>query len=154
MPETGNNLASESLGWSLEMMAFVSPMPWESGDAPAAGDEAYMASIAFSGARHGVLEIAAPAAFARMLAVNLLSFDAGEVGDERIRDVFRELTNITCGTFIRRLSVDPGEVPNMSIPRVEALKLPVGWTDFIESDGCTLLEAEGYPIAVRLRDAA
>jgi Chemotaxis phosphatase CheX len=58
----------------------------------------------FDGHRSGDFGVCAPYATARMIAGNFLADDESDVS--QIREVFGELSNMICGTFLMRLDGD------------------------------------------------
>jgi two-component system, chemotaxis family, chemotaxis protein CheY len=104
-PQTAQSDASfnltliEALAEALETMAFISPeLPKEKG-LPAPSPEFRVITVGFRG--HGIqgsLVLAAPAAFGTLIAENCCD-DTSEIDAD---DALKELTNITCGSLLRR----------------------------------------------------
>jgi hypothetical protein len=148
--EASSGVVAESVCTALEAMAFVCPLPWEAPEPPAAADPLLRLTVRINDGSG--LEIFTTDAFALYLASSSLGVATDDpAATERARDALRELGNITCGTYLRRIC-GSGTPPSMGIPVVE--ELPAAqWPDASDPD-TMLLDADGHALAVRLRRAA
>lgn len=151
------DLVPEAFADALEQSAFVTPEPQEGGERPS---DAVLASmnVRFGGQWH-TLELAAPRAFGRLLAANILAVDeAAPEAEQAADDALRELMNTTCGTLARRgreaASDDADGPAQLALPSVAPLPDPAAW-DAMAADPATIaFDAEGHPVLIRLRRAA
>ena len=103
------------------------------------------AEIAFQGPVSGSLWIAAPPAFCRELAANILGLDGDELSArEKAEDALKELVNIVCGHFLTRTA---GEDPLFTISPPEARE--VARPDAGNEEPLRLL-VEDYPVALNV----
>jgi hypothetical protein len=145
MPETSNSqLLVQCLAEAMETMAFVSVTPNE--QPPDSLPEALLTAIDFSDPTRRTIELLAPGAFGRQVAAQLLGIepDSQEL-TERGGDVLKEILNVTCGLIL-------GHSPDrsnclMTVPRVEPFDA-TGWS----GQGWELLDAEGFTLAVRIKE--
>lgn len=141
----------EAVTQALETMAFVSAWPAEPGTPHDCPEDPLIASIEFDGVGAGALELAAPRAFARQLAANLLGIaDPSAASESEASDALKELMNVACGTLLRARRAHEEVRFDMSIPSVHDLGSEVAWNSFLGQPGTSLLDADGTCIAVRL----
>lgn len=146
---TTQSTTIEAVSGALETMAFVSAWPFE-GPAADAPQDPVLAAISFEGAARGTLELAAPRAFARTLATNLLGSADGEPSDDEAHDALKELMNVACGALLRVRRATESTRFEMSIPWIESLDGADGWAEFTSRPDTIVLDAEGTPIAFRV----
>lgn len=141
----------ETLGEALETMAFVSLTPMDEPGACPPG--ALLVSVRFSGPIRGAVELVASGAFGVMLAGNILGTtpddpDAAQGGP----DALKELMNVVCGVLIKKSARSPDAVFEMAVPRIVEFDGAAGWADFIAQPGCAVVDADGFPIAARVKE--
>ena len=89
----------EALGESLETMAFVSPELLDAPSEATPSPDAILVRVGFHGQGiKGSLELATTHAFGSVIAANCCDGDPDADAD----DALKELTNVTCGSLLRR----------------------------------------------------
>jgi chemotaxis protein CheY-P-specific phosphatase CheC len=152
MPDMNPTPLVQSLAEALETMGFIMPFPADG--PPDAPPEPRRVTIEYSCGNGGRIELLAPLSLGRQLAANMLGSDpADERVGEAAEDALRELLNVTCGSLLRRLATPCGQSAAMGLPAVGQIASSDEWNSFVGSAGTEVLDADGAPIAVRLRAA-
>ncbi|MGH9586200.1 MAG: chemotaxis protein CheX [Acidobacteriaceae bacterium] len=101
-PTDFQSLMTSSADEVLNSMFFVGVE--SNGDESAAAAEEWIAArMTFRGPLSGAFGIGAPLRTARTLAANFLGQDEAEIQDAQMQEVFCELSNMICGSFLSRL---------------------------------------------------
>jgi len=139
------NLA-EALAEALETMAFMCPELSETAEWDAT-EEVRLARVGFRGERFkGSLSLSAPRGFGVAVARNCAMNDAEAQAD----DALKELTNVTCGLFLRkRIGGGTGFV--LTPPMIDSANKACGCAG--ESD-CVSIKAEGFLVAAHVTPEA
>jgi chemotaxis protein CheY-P-specific phosphatase CheC len=139
-------LLTESLSSALEKMAFLTILPVDEDVLPP--QDMLLSEIHFSGPQSGILQILAGVDFARLLADNM---SAGQQTDtEACLDVFRELSNVTCGLILPVLSRSPEDIFDITVPIVKGGRNVPSWDIFIADRKCNILNVENNLVAIKL----
>ena len=154
MLEVNPQCLVEALARALGDMAFLAPLPWE-GPRPAPVTNPVVASVRCHGALDGIVELLADEGFGAAIAANMLGLDAGdEKSLSATDDALRELMNITAGLVMRGLGDGaPGSLA-LDVPTVARGFAPDHWDAFLADPRGAILDAEGRPVAIRVRRAA
>jgi len=146
-------LLLEALAETLQTMAFICPEPPVGDIAPPPAAECL--SIRWSGPGAGKLQLATTRTFGELLAANILALEPGtpEIA-ARSLDALQELCNITTGSLLARLCDSPDDAPQVGLPAASVLPDAAAWQHFVSQSGTIVLEAEGYPLAVRYEETA
>jgi chemotaxis protein CheY-P-specific phosphatase CheC len=139
------HLLIDAISNALEKMAFLAVLPIEEEILPP--QDLLLSEIHFSGPQSGTIRILAGSDFASLLAENM---SAGQDTDtEACLDVFRELSNVTCGLLLPVLSCCQDDVFDITVPVVMKSDKTPAWTEFTAQD-CHILNVENNLVAVRL----
>jgi CheY-specific phosphatase CheX len=140
------HILMDSLSNVLEKMAFLTIMPIE--EEMATPKEVLLSEIHFKGPQSGTLRILAGFDFTRLLAENM---SAGEDTDHAsCHDVFRELSNVTCGLLLPLLSGSHEDVFDITVPVVVGGQKVPSWNEFTADPDCHVLNVENNLIAIQL----
>ncbi len=137
---------SEGLIQALETMAFLTAMPMED-DLPVPG-ETILAEMDFMGPRNGSIQIIASLNFGRILAENIGNLD--DPCREDACDALKELSNVTCGLFLPRLTSTTAESFTVSVPRLQTCDDSSQWHGFAADCSSVLSNVEGHLVGTRL----
>lgn len=136
----------EALSNALEKLVFLTIIPMEE-DLEVPRD-ILLSEIRFSGPKNGAIQILAGADFTRLLAENL---SGGQDTDQAAcLDVFRELSNVTCGLLLPAMSGSAEDIFDMTVPTVICGQEAPGWNEFTADKNCQVLNVENNLIAVKL----
>ena len=69
-------------------------------------------------------------------------------------DVLKELINVTAGAFLRSVDSKDQALPEMGVPSLTPFDAPGQWAEFSASPRACFFDAEGNPVALRVREAA
>lgn len=133
----------------LENLAFMFGETADEEELPASVSDCILATMSFSGAMSGRLELAVPRAMCPEIAANVLGVDPD---DERVSsggdDALKELLNVTCGQMLTRLA---GEEPvfDLSVPVVSGLD-DKAWTVMAKAPDVAMLLVDERPALLRL----
>jgi CheY-specific phosphatase CheX len=145
MINTAHHL-TEAISSALEKMAFLSILPVEEELVPP--QDTLLSEIHFAGPQAGTVRILAGVDFAKLLAENI---SAGEDTDQAAcYDVFRELSNVTCGLLLPVLSRSPEDIFDITVPLVVGGQEAPSWTEFTAGTDCNILNVENNLIAIKL----
>jgi len=142
--ETKN--VSEGLIQALETMAFLTEMPMED-DLPIP-EQTIMAEMDFMGPRNGSVQIIGGLEFGRILAENIGNLD--EPCREDACDALKELSNVTCGLFLPRLTSTTAESFTVSVPRLKTCDDSSQWREFTADPNNVVSNVEGNLVGTRL----
>jgi len=145
-PDVETKDVSEGLIQALETMAFVTLLPMD--DELAAPDETILAEMDFMGPRNGSIRIIAGLDFGRILAENIGNLD--NPSREDACDALKELSNVTCGLFLPRLTSTTAESFTVSVPRLQTCDNSSQWHAFVEDQGSVVSNVEGHLVGTRL----
>ncbi len=137
---------SEGLIHALETMAFLTAMPMED-DLPVPA-ETILAEMDFMGPRSGSIQIIAGLEFGKVLAENIGNLD--EPCREDACDALKELSNVTCGLFLPRLTSTTAESFTVSVPRLQTCDNSSQWHDFVADRNNIVSNVEGHMVGTRL----
>jgi hypothetical protein len=138
---------TESFAQALETQAFLFVDPAEA-EQCACPEKALVISMSFRGSQQGRLALGVSAAFARVLAANILGIEPEDAAAEAGGiDSAKELLNITCGSLLTSLY---GETPvfDLTVPECAAVD-EAGWNALLDAPGTVRLLAEEHPLLVR-----
>jgi hypothetical protein len=148
MPDPIEEILPDATAETLELMAFVAPLPLE-GPARMPKD-GLIVSLRFTGAATGTIQLASSAAFGGLLADNMLGpDDAPTPACQRGTDALKEALNVLSGTLLRHLCKDCGQV-EMSLPECVPAT-PESWADIADDESALVLDADGFVLVVRAR---
>jgi chemotaxis protein CheY-P-specific phosphatase CheC len=140
------NLLIEAISCALEKMAFMAIGPVEEDLVPP--QDILLSEIHFTGPNAGTLQILAGTDFARLLAENM---SAGQDTDtDACLDVFRELSNVTCGLVLPVLCRSQEDIFDITVPTVAAGQETPAWNEFTADQNCIVLNVENNLIAIKL----
>jgi chemotaxis protein CheY-P-specific phosphatase CheC len=140
------NILTEAISSALEKMAFLSILPIEEEMVPPR--DTFLSEIHFTGPQSGTIQILAGTDFAMLLADNM---SAGQDTDtEACLDVFRELSNVTCGLLLPVMSRSPEDIFDITVPTVAAGQNTPSWSEFTADQNCIVLNVENYLVAIKL----
>ena len=138
----------EAITNALEKMAFLTILPMDEELQPP--QEILLSEIHFSGSRNGTIQILAGADFTQLLAENV---SAGQDTDrEACLDVFRELSNVTCGLLLPALCGSTEDIFDVTVPKVLWDQNVPAWNEFTADDHGQVLNVENNLVAVKLVD--
>jgi hypothetical protein len=138
------HILTEALSNALEKMAFLTVMPIE--EEMGVPQNTLLSQIHFTGPR--TIQILAGADFARLLAENM---SAGQDTDQAAcLDIFRELSNVTCGLLLPVLSGSSEDVFDVTVPTVVWGENSPTWNEFTADRSCYVLNVENNRVAVKL----
>jgi chemotaxis protein CheY-P-specific phosphatase CheC len=139
-------LLTEALSIALEKMAFLTIGPVEEEMMPP--QDTLLSEIHFAGPESGTIRILAGIDFVRLLADNM---SAGQDTDtEACLDVFRELSNVTCGLMLPVLSRSQEDIFDITVPNVVGSEKTPAWNEFTIDQNCTILNVENNMVAIKL----
>ena len=146
--QTTSQALLDTLAQSLETMAFVMLDPV---DGPQAlPEDTIVASMTFAGPTSGRIDIAAPRAFAMMLAANVLGTDPADIDAiEKADDVMKELVNVVGGALMPHLAASPEDVFKLAIPTLSNVD-EVQWSAFSSDSAAQVVMADGHVLAARI----
>lgn len=149
MPGIVNNVMVESVAEALETMAFITAMaPEESMPTPT---DAILVRMRFYGPVTGVAELVAGREFVEMLAANVLGIEPDEPDATALgTDAFMEMLNTTCGVLLPMLARNPEDIFDVTVPESEEIGGVEGWEGFVSQSDVSVLDADGYALAVRI----
>lgn len=101
-PTDFQSLMASAADEVLNSMFFVG-VEGHGDESASAGEEWIATRMTFRGPRSGAFGIGAPLRTARTLAANFLGQDEAEIEDAQMQEVFCELSNMICGSFLSRL---------------------------------------------------
>jgi chemotaxis protein CheY-P-specific phosphatase CheC len=137
---------TEAITSALEKMAFLTILPIEEDMLPP--QDTLLSEISFKGPQSGVLQILAGTDFTRLLAENM---SAGQETDtEACLDVFRELSNVTCGLLLPGLSRCPEDIFDITVPTVVGSNQAPAWDTFTADPNCHILNVENNLVAIKI----
>lgn len=145
-PKIETSDVSEALVQTLETMAFLTAMPMED-DLPVP-QETILAQMDFSGPRNGSIQIIAGLDFGKVLAENIGNLD--EPSREDACDALKELSNVTCGLFLPRLTSTTAESFAVSVPRLQTCDNSSQWQVFVADGNSVISNIEGNVVGTRL----
>lgn len=145
-PKIETSDVSEALVQTLETMAFLTAMPMED-DLPVP-QETILAQMDFSGPRNGSIQIIAGLDFGKVLAENIGNLD--EPSREDACDALKELSNVTCGLFLPRLTSTTAESFAVSVPRLQTCDNSSQWQVFVADGNSVVSNIEGNVVGTRL----
>ena len=149
MPETSDITMIEALGEALETMAFMVPMPPE--EELSAPSESVLVRMRFKGPVNGTTELVAGQELLEMLAANVLGVEPDdEEACEKGTDAFKELLNTTCGVLLPMLTTTPEDVFDITVPESETLGNVESWEAYVAKSDVTVLDVDGFAMAVRI----
>lgn len=137
---------SEGLVRALETMAFLTAMPMED-DLEVPG-ETILAEMDFMGPRNGSIQIISGLDFGRILAENIGNLESPRKEDAC--DALRELSNVTCGLFLPKLTSTTAESFTVSVPRLQTCDDSSQWHAFVADDTSLVANIEGHLVGTRL----
>jgi chemotaxis protein CheY-P-specific phosphatase CheC len=127
-------------------MAFLEILPVEEEVVPP--QDTLLSEIHFSGTESGTIRMLAGIDFARLLADNM---SAGQdTTTEACLDIFRELSNVTCGLLLPVLSRSPEDIFDITVPSIAAGHKIPAWNEFTADQNCTILNVENNLVAIKL----
>lgn len=137
-----------TLNESLELMAFCCAMP-AGPDAPCP-EEPMLLAMSFRGPFAGRVEIVVGRPFGRHLAASMLALGADdpEIAD-RGDDCLRELLNVVVGALMPRITADPNDVFDLTLP-LNCDFVTEGWRSFAKDASTVVLDADGFTVAARV----
>ncbi len=139
----------ESLCETMETTAFIFTLPME--DKLPVPESSILARMKFSGPHSGTLELLAGTDTAAMIAANIMGVDQNEIdGPGKGIDALKELLNTTCGIFLPQIAATDDDVFDVTVPEAETFETAEQWNDFVGQKNVTVLDADAYPMAVRL----
>lgn len=133
----------ECMGEAVEKMAFMMVMPDE--DYISVPEEAIVSEIGFKGNFTGKIQIAAGQEFVEEFAQNFAAVE--EVDEELCMSALGELTNVLSGLIMPVFDESSDKVFEITVPDGGKVR----WEDFSSQDGVTVLNIEGFPVAVRVQ---
>jgi chemotaxis protein CheY-P-specific phosphatase CheC len=153
MPETIFPTVLECLAESLETMAFASVTP-PTGEPAVCPPRAMRVAVQYSGARSGTLELIASEALGLHLASNILGCEPDHPDAlARADDALAELMNVTCGLYLTRRLATLASRVEMKVPVLERLSHEQ-WIGFAGDPDAMMIEADGHPVGIRLKEVA
>jgi len=149
MLKTSENILIESLAEALETMAFMIAMPPEE-ELPAPA-QSTLAWMDFQGPVCGRAELLAGGEMMQMAAANIMGLepDDSQIVEKSI-DAFKELLNTTCGVLLPRLANSAQDVFDVTVPQSQNFTSVEQWREYVQQENVTVLDVDGYPVAVRL----
>jgi CheY-specific phosphatase CheX len=143
------NMLIESLTEALETTAFMLPLPPEEPlPAPAKG---ILVQIDFNGPVHGTIQLYAGSELAGMVAANVMGLEPDDQDAQtKSTDAVKELVNIIAGILLTKLACSPADIFNLTVPRADEQPDSQSWEQYIMQDDVTVLEVDGFPLAIRL----
>jgi CheY-specific phosphatase CheX len=120
-PEESADLIEEVFVRVLERFTFSYGEAVAVGELPEPEEKMLCAKMTFTGARGGLMVLAAPLEAARGMAANILSGESADVEVTEAADVLGEVLNMACGHLATGL--EEREVIELSPPEVYALEL-------------------------------
>ena len=146
MPEQLEELLPEAAAQTLELMAFIAPLPLE-GPAPMPA-EAYIVSLKFKGSVVGSVQLATSAGLGQMLSENILGpADNPDEITQRSQDALKEALNVLCGTLLHPYCAS-GKAVEMALPEI-VKATPEAWQEITQDEKSLVLDADGQILAVR-----
>lgn len=145
-PDVETKDVSEGLIRALETMAFLTVLPMD--DDLGVPDETILAEMDFMGPRNGSIQIIAGLDFGKVLAENIGNLD--NPFREDACDALKELSNVTCGLFLPRLTSTTAESFTVSVPRLQICDNSSQWNAFVGDCGSVVSNVEGYLVGTRL----
>jgi CheY-specific phosphatase CheX len=140
------HLLTEAISIALEKMAFLEILPVDEEIVPP--QDTLLSEIHFTGTESGTIQMLAGIDFARLLADNM---SAGQdTNTEACLDIFRELSNVTCGLLLPVLSRSPEDIFDITVPTVAAGQKIPAWNEFTADQNCTILNVENNWVAIKL----
>jgi hypothetical protein len=142
-----NQILAESLTGALETMAFMTMDQVEEG--MSVPKNIVFSEISFSGPQKiGKVQIIAGIDFAKAVAE---AYGAQENPDVSIcLDALKEITNVTLGLLLPRITYSPLDFFNISVPVVYMAEGKTDWLEFTSQDNCCICNFGGFLIAARL----
>lgn len=137
---------SEGLIQVLETMAFMTVLPMD--DDLAAPDETISAEMDFMGPRNGSIQLIAGLDFGGILAENIGNLESPSREDAC--DAMKELSNVTCGLFLPRLTSTTAESFKVSVPRLRTCDNSSQWNAFVDDCDSVVSNVEGHLVGTRL----
>jgi CheY-specific phosphatase CheX len=140
------NPLTEAVSEALEKMAFLTILPLDKELPPP--QDTLLSEIHYSGPESGTIQIMAGMEFTRLFADNM---SAGrETDTEACLDVFRELSNVTCGLLLPLLSRSQEDIFDITVPTVaRGCQMP-SWDEFTGDSNSRLLNVENNLVALKL----
>lgn len=83
----------------FDVMLEMPVEPVEDAELPASGEDRILGQISFAGQVKGSLEFMVGTEFAFVLAGSMLGMESDEIGEEEVRDVIGEISNIVAGNL-------------------------------------------------------
>ncbi len=149
MLEVTNDMLIESLSEALETTAFMMPLPPEE-ELPAPS-QGVLVRIKFNGPVSGTVELWAGSEFAQMMAANMMGLEPDdEETQSKSTDAVKELVNIIGGVLLTKLADSPADMFNLTVPQAEEDLNSESWEQYVAQDDVTVLDVDGFPVAVRL----
>lgn len=145
-PSVATRDVSEGLIQALETMAFLTELPME--DDLAAPEETILAEMDFMGPKNGSIHIIAGYGFGRVLAENIGNLD--NPSREDACDALKELSNVTCGLFLPKLTSTTAESFTVSVPRLQTCDDSSQWHEFVHDGNSVVSNVEGHLVGSRL----
>jgi len=137
---------SEGLVQALETMAFLTAMPME--DDLGVPEETIMAEMDFMGPRNGSIQIIGGLDFGRILAENIGNIE--HPCTEDACDALKELSNVTCGLFLPRLTSTTADSFTVSVPRLQTCDDSSQWDALVADSTSVVSNIEGHLVGTRL----
>ncbi|MBN1764665.1 MAG: chemotaxis protein CheX [Sedimentisphaerales bacterium] len=149
MLDTSQNELVESFSEALVSMAFIMALPPE--DELPTPQQGTMVWMDFKGPISGRIELLADQELIRMAAANIIGAEPDEeIPRERGVDALKEILNTTCGVLLTRLAQSPADLFDITVPESEDFNEPATWTDYINQPDVTVLDADGFLVALRM----
>lgn len=141
------SVMNAALSEALQTMAFLMVMPaQEQLETP---ESIITAEIEFTGPVSGKITAAAGLDFARVLADNVSGLN--DVPEEVCIDAMKELVNVTCGLVLPMVAASPADVFDLTVPHLAQSEDRLTWEEFVAKEDVTVMDVEGWPLAVHLQ---
>lgn len=109
----------------------------------------FRGEIGFRGNRSGRLILSVPYELAKMMAINFMGLEDGEISESQTMDVVGELCNVICGNLFARL--DKKNTYVLTMPRTQSIS-PQEMDDGNHDSGITIdFDAEGHQVKFDLQ---
>jgi hypothetical protein len=140
-------VVTAAVSQALEKMAFLMVMPFDEETPPIDG-EIIVTQIEFSGPKNGMIKACAGIDFAEALAENISG--KTDLSEQECVDAMKELVNVACGLVLPMIASSQADVFDLTVPHLTRSQEQVHWDEFVELEDVTVLNVEGWPLAIRL----
>ena len=140
------SIVSEAITQALNKMAFLEAVPFDG--EPEIPSVSIITEIDFTGPVNGTVRTIVGMDFAKIFAENVSG--SSELVEQECIDAIKELVNVTCGLVLPMIADSQNDVFDVTLPHSTGSREQTHWQEFVKSSNVTVLDVEGFPMAIRL----